>query len=80
MSERKPAAKNVVHIHGAWADGSSWMGVIERLQKDDFKVTAAQTPMDSLPDDVSRVRRLLSMQNGPTIVAGHSFGAPNVRE
>jgi pimeloyl-ACP methyl ester carboxylesterase len=74
MSERKAAARNVVLVHGAWADGSSWSEVIERLQKDGFKVTAVQTPMDSLQDDIARVRRVLSMQDGPTIVAGHSFG------
>jgi alpha-beta hydrolase superfamily lysophospholipase len=48
MSERRAAARNVVLVHGAWADGSSWSEVIERLQKDGFKVTAVQTPMDSL--------------------------------
>ena len=74
MPERKPAAKNVVLVHGAWADGSSWSEVIERLQKVGLKVTAVQTPMASLPDDIARVRHVLSMQDGPTIVAGHSFG------
>lgn len=74
MPDKKPAARNVVLVHGAWADGSSWSEVIERLQKDGYKVTAVQTPMDSLQDDISRVRRVLSMQDGPTIVAGHSFG------
>ncbi len=67
-------ARNVVLVHGAWADGSSWSEVIERLQKDGFKVTAVQMPMNSLPDDIERVRRVLSVQDGPTIVAGHSFG------
>jgi pimeloyl-ACP methyl ester carboxylesterase len=74
MPERRSAAKNVVLVHGAWADGSSWSEVIERLQKDGFKVTAVQTSMDSLQDDVAKVRRVLSVQDGPTIIAGHSFG------
>ena len=68
------ATRNVVLVHGAFADGSSWSKVIGLLQKDGYNVTAVQTPMASLADDISRVRRVLSMQDGPTIVAGHSFG------
>ncbi|MFZ0180968.1 MAG: alpha/beta hydrolase [Candidatus Dormiibacterota bacterium] len=61
-------------VHGAWADGSSWSGVIERLQADGYKVTAPQFPMTSLADDVARLRQVLTLQDGPTIVAGHSYG------
>lgn len=65
---------NIVLVHGAWADGSSWSAVIERLQADGYNVTAIQLPHDSLATDVEKLRHLLTMQDGPTIVAGHSFG------
>ena len=66
--------KNVVLIHGAWADGSSWSGVIERLQERGYRVTAPQMPMTALADDVARVRQVLAAQDGPTLLAGHSYG------
>jgi pimeloyl-ACP methyl ester carboxylesterase len=65
---------NIVLVHGAWADGSSWSAVIERLQADGFHVTAPQFPMTTLADNVARLRQVLSLQDGPTIVAGHSYG------
>ena len=65
---------NIVLVHGAWADGSCWSGVIERLQADGYKVTAPQFPLTSLADDVNRLRHVLSLQDGPTVVAGHSYG------
>ena len=65
---------NTVLVHGAWADGSSWSGVIERLQKSGYNVTAPQFPLTSLENDVARLREVLALQNGPTIVAGHSYG------
>ena len=65
---------NIVLVHGAWADGSSWSGVIERLQADGYHVTAPQFPETSLADDVARLRQVLELQDGPTIVAGHSYG------
>jgi pimeloyl-ACP methyl ester carboxylesterase len=65
---------NIVLVHGAWADGSSWSAVIERLQADGYNVTAPQFPMAALADDVARLRQVLARQNGPTIVAGHSYG------
>src|SRR5207247_7244471 len=65
---------NLVLVHGAWADGSSWSSVIERLQADGYNVTAPQFPMTALADDVARLRQVLARQNGPTIVAGHSYG------
>jgi pimeloyl-ACP methyl ester carboxylesterase len=68
------ARPNVVLVHGAWADGSSWSGVIERLQADGYHVTAPQFPLTSLADDVARLRQVLDLQDGPTIVAGHSYG------
>jgi pimeloyl-ACP methyl ester carboxylesterase len=65
---------NIVLVHGAWADGSCWSAVIERLQSDGYNVTAPQFPMTSLADNVARLRQVLALQNGPTIVAGHSYG------
>jgi pimeloyl-ACP methyl ester carboxylesterase len=65
---------NIVLVHGAWADGSSWSGVIERLQADGYHVTAPQFPMGDLAGDVARLRQVLQAQDGPTIVAGHSYG------
>jgi pimeloyl-ACP methyl ester carboxylesterase len=65
---------NVVLVHGAWADGSCWSAVIERLQADGYHVTAPQFPMTTLADNVARLRQVLAVQDGPTIVAGHSYG------
>ncbi len=65
---------NVVLVHGAWADGSCWGAVIERLQADGFTVTAPQFPESSLAADVARLRQVLERQDGPAIVAGHSYG------
>jgi pimeloyl-ACP methyl ester carboxylesterase len=65
---------NVVLVHGAWADGSSWSDVIQSLQASGFTVTAPQFPLTSLAADVARLRHVLKRQTGPTIVAGHSYG------
>jgi pimeloyl-ACP methyl ester carboxylesterase len=68
------APANVILVHGAWADGSCWTGVIERLQADGYHVTAPQFPLTALADDVARLRHVLELQDGPAIVAGHSYG------
>ncbi|HEX6798070.1 MAG TPA: alpha/beta hydrolase [Ktedonobacterales bacterium] len=65
---------NMVLVHGAWADGSSWSAVVERLQADGYTVTAPQFPLTSLADNVARLREVLARQHGPTLVAGHSYG------
>lgn len=65
---------NIVLVHGAWADGSCWSTVVERLQGEGYHVTAPQFPMTALADDVARLRQVLDLQDGPTIVAGHSYG------
>ena len=65
---------NLVLVHGAWADGSSWSAVIERLQADGLNVTAPQFPLTGLSDDVARLRQVLGRQSGATVVAGHSYG------
>src|ERR1700745_4200261 len=74
-SERQVNGRpNIVLVHGAWADGSCWSGVVERLQADGFQVRAPQFPLTSLADDVARLRQVLDFQDGPTIVVGHSYG------
>jgi pimeloyl-ACP methyl ester carboxylesterase len=65
---------NIVLVHGAWADGSSWSAVVERLQADGYTVTAPQFPLTSLADNVARLRQVLARQQGPTLLAGHSYG------
>ena len=65
---------NVVLIHGAFADGSSWSAVVEALQSKGYDVTAPQFPQTSLADDIARLRQVLARQSGPTILAGHSYG------
>jgi pimeloyl-ACP methyl ester carboxylesterase len=68
------ARPNIVLIHGAWAEGSCWSGVIERLQAAGYHVTAPQFPLTALADDLARLRQVLDLQDGPAIVAGHSYG------
>jgi pimeloyl-ACP methyl ester carboxylesterase len=65
---------NIMLVHGAWADGSCWSKVILLLQAKGYNVTAAQNPLTSLADDIEVTRRLLSAQNGPTVLVGHSYG------
>src|ERR1700727_2571138 len=65
---------NIVLVHGAWADGTSWSPVIERLQADGYNVTAPQFPESSLPADGPRLRLVLERQDGPPLLAGHSYG------
>jgi pimeloyl-ACP methyl ester carboxylesterase len=68
------AQLNIVLVHGAWADGSSWSSVVQRLQSDGYNVTAPQFPESSLAIDVARLQQVLERQDGPTLVAGHSYG------
>jgi pimeloyl-ACP methyl ester carboxylesterase len=65
---------NIVLVHGAWADGSCWSEVIQRLQSEGYHVIAPQFPMSSLVADVARLRQVLHFQTGPTLVVGHSYG------
>jgi len=66
--------KNIVLVHGAFADGSSWNNVIRLLQAMDYNVTAVQQPLTSLEEDVAITRHVLSLQHGSTILVGHSYG------
>lgn len=69
----KPSVRNVVLVHGAYADGSSWSAVIERLHAAGLRATAVQNPLGSLADDVAHTVRILDLQDEPTILVGHSF-------
>jgi pimeloyl-ACP methyl ester carboxylesterase len=73
-------ARNVVLIHGAWADGSSWAEVIPRLQAAGLKVTAVQNPLTTLADSVAETRRVLAQQDGPTVLVAHSWGGTILSE
>jgi pimeloyl-ACP methyl ester carboxylesterase len=73
-------ARNVVLIHGAWADGSSWAEVIPLLQAAGLKVTAVQNPLTSLADSVAATRRALALQDGPTVLVAHSWGGTVLSE
>jgi len=72
--------KNIVLVHGAFADGSSWAKVITILQDKGYNVTAVQTPLTSLADDVATTRRALAQQDGPVILVGHSWGGVVITE
>ena len=67
------AARNVVLVHGLFADGSSWSDVIVRLQAAGLNVTSVQNPLTTLPEAVAAAERVLRRQEGPTVFAGHSF-------
>lgn len=73
-------ARNVVLIHGAWADGSSWAEVIPLLQAAGLNVTAVQNPLTSLADSVAATRRALALQDGPTVLVAHSWGGTVLSE
>src|SRR6516164_966636 len=73
MTEAK-AAETVVLVHAAWADGSSWNKVTEELQRKGLNVIAAQIPLTSFADDVAGLRKVLLRQEGPLVLAGHSYG------
>src|SRR5882672_3371243 len=73
-------ARNVVLVHGAWADGSSWAQVIPKLQAAGLHVTAVQNPLTSLEDSVAETRRVLALQDGPTVLVGHSWSGTVISE
>ena len=77
---KPPEARNVVLVHGAWADGSSWSEVISRLQAAGMHVTAVQNPLTSLADSVAATRRALVLQDGPTVLVAHSWGGTVISE
>ncbi len=77
---KPPMAKNVVLVHGAWADGSCWDDVIARLQAAGLHVTSVQNPLTSLKDAADATRRVLAQQDGPTVLVGHSWSGTLISE
>jgi pimeloyl-ACP methyl ester carboxylesterase len=75
-----PKAQNVVLVHGLFADGSCWSEVIARLQPKGLKVTSVQNPLTTLPEAVAAAQRVLAVQQGPTVLVGHSFSGMIVSE
>jgi len=73
FAQTAPKAKNVVLVHGLFADGSSWSEIIPRLQAAGLNVISVQNPLTTLPEAVEAAVRALDRQNGPTVLAGHSF-------
>ena len=73
-------ARNVVLVHGLFADGSCWSDVIARLQPKSIQITAVQNPLTTLDDAVAETQRVLDRQDGPTVLAGHSFSGMIVTE
>lgn len=76
----KSQVKNVVLVHGAWADGSGWQRVHELLQSKGYTVSIVQNPLTSLAADVAAVHRVLARQNGPALLVGHSYGGVVITE
>jgi pimeloyl-ACP methyl ester carboxylesterase len=80
LAKGAPPARNIVLVHGLFADGSSWSEVIPRLQAAGLNVTSVQNPLTTLPEAVAAAQRVLARQDGPTVLAGHSFSGMIVTE
>ncbi len=80
MSHTDRIIKNVVLVHGAFADGSGWRRVYDTLTAEGHRVTIVQNPLTSLEDDVAATKRVLDLQEGPTILVGHSWGGTVITE
>jgi len=72
--------RNIVFVHGAWADGSSWSKVIPLLQAKGLHVVCVQNPLTSLADDVAATKRAIALQDGPVLLVGHSYGGAVITE
>ena len=80
QSSSPQGTKNIVLVHGAWADGSCWSRVIALLQAKGFHVVAVQNPLTSLADDVAATKRIIALQDGPVILVGHSYAGVVITE
>ena len=74
------SVRNVVLVHGLFADGSCWLDVIARLQRENLNVTSVQNPLTTLEEAVAETRRVVSQQDGPSVLVGHSFSGMLVTE
>jgi pimeloyl-ACP methyl ester carboxylesterase len=72
--------RNIVLVHGAWADGSSWSKIIPLLQQKGFHVAAVHLPFTTLADDAAAVKRMIALQDGPVLLVGHSYGGSVITE
>ena len=72
--------RNIVLVHGAWADGSGWKGVYDILVKDGYAVSIVQEPETSFQEDVAATKRVLAQQDGPCILVAHSYGGAVITE
>lgn len=79
-SSQNAPVKNIVLVHGAWADGSGWKGVYDILTKGGYSVTIVQEPETSFKDDVSATKRAIALQTGPCILVAHSYGGAVITE
>src|SRR5271170_5318897 len=79
QTSRAPV-KNIVLVHGAWADGSGWKGVYDILVKDGYNVSIVQEPETSFKEDVAATKRVLAQQDGPCILVAHSYGGAVITE
>lgn len=79
-AQQQPAVRNIVLVHGAWADGGSWLDVHRLLRGRGYAVSVVQNPLSSLADDVASTRRVLDRQDGPTLLVGHSYGGVVISE
>jgi pimeloyl-ACP methyl ester carboxylesterase len=77
---KQPGIRNVVLVHGAWADGSGWKGVYDTLVKDGYNVSIVQEPETSFKEDVAATKRTLALQDGPCILVAHSYGGAVITE
>src|SRR6478735_10843026 len=72
--------RNIVLVHGAWADGSGWKGVYDILLKDGYNVSIVQEPETSFQEDVAATKRILALQDGPCVLVAHSYGGAVITE
>lgn len=79
-SAQQTKVKNVVLVHGAFADGSGWRGLYSLLSKKGYKVTVVQNPLTSFEDDAATTKLALDRQDGPAILVGHSYGGAVITE
>ena len=80
VKNAEPRVRNIVLVHGAWADGSGWKGVHDILVKDGYNVSIVQEPETSFKEDVAATKRVLALQDGPTILVAHSYGGAVITE